>query len=195
MHNAKKRKAKQAAAKAKYAAQKLSSPIVSDANHDARLRGADLSTAIRPDPLICNPVQAESLATAHQTENPIPERRINANAESVTIRPNRNGPLDGTPLRFVRKEVLAAARRQADILAMVIANNNARMQRVIVVPINRSVALRLGPAMNLAANAIASDANYAADDISPPITPDDDALGFSEDDVVPHPDTRHGRNV
>ena len=154
-----------------------------------------MSRAIPTDPLICNPVQVESLATPHQTEHAIPVRRINANAESVTIRPNRNGPLDGTPLRFVRKEVLAAARRQADILAMVIANNNARMQRVIVVPIHHNVALRLGPAMNVAANAIASDANYAADDLSPPITPDDDALGSSEDDAVPHPDIRHGRNV
>ena len=159
------------------------------------MRGANLSTALQPDPLICNPVQVESLATPHQAEHTIPERRVNATAESVTIRPNRNGPLDGTPLRFVRKEVLAAARRQADILAMVIANNNARMQRVIVVPIHHNVALRLGPAMNVAANAIASDANYAADDLSPPITPDDDALGSSEDDAVPHPDIRHGRNV
>jgi hypothetical protein len=136
-----------------------------------------MSRAIPTAPLICNPVQVESLATPYQTEHAIPVRRINANAERVTIRPNRNGPLDGIPLRFVRKEVLAAARRQADILAMVTTNSNTRPQRVIVVPINRSVALRLDPAMNLAANAIASDANYAVDDLSPPITPNDDDLG------------------
>ena len=199
---ANRRTARKAALKAKHAAQELYIPLVSDANYDARPRGETMNTTKPFDRSTCNPVHVDSLDMLHQTEHDTPVRRINTNvarvtnAERVTTNPNPNGqPDDGIPLRFVRKEVLAAARRQADILAMVTANNSARPQRVIVVPINRSVALRLDPAMNVADNAIASDANYAADDRSPPITLDDDVLGSSEDDVVPHPDIRHGRNV
>ena len=59
-------------------------------------------------------------------------------------------------------------------------------------PINLGVAPRSDPAMDLAANAITSDVQYAVDDISLSIPPDGDDLGCSEDDAVPDPDVRHG---
>ena len=136
---------------------------------------------------------------SHQTEHDTPVRRINANvvrvtnAERVTININPNGqPDDGIPLRFVRKEVLAAARRHADILAMVTANNSARPRGVIVVPINLGVAPRSDPALDLAVNAITNDVQYAVDDISLSMPPDGDDFGCSEDDAVHNPDARHG---
>ena len=78
-----------------------------------------MSTTKPVDRSTCIPMHVDSLAMSHQPEHDTPVRRINANvvrvtnAERVTININPNGqPDDGIPLHFVRKEVLAAARRR-----------------------------------------------------------------------------------
>ena len=87
-----KRMATKTALRGKHAAQEMSLPIVSDANHAVRLPGDTMCTAIPVDPSICTPVRSDSLDAPHQTEHGtcIPVRRINANAERYTINTNRN---------------------------------------------------------------------------------------------------------
>jgi hypothetical protein len=85
---------------------------VAGAKPGFRPRGEAMGAAARVGPLSCNPVVADCLGAVHQPSQPTPVRRVRTNEAGEPSSTTRNRHLAANPLRFVRNDVLAAARRQ-----------------------------------------------------------------------------------